>query len=161
MRRLIAGALAAIFGFFGFALIDATIENRVEILEAQVASLEARLDEHLTTVPYTTTTQPTTTTAARSISILGGNRTINTGTQVGFMAIRTPDTAQVRWRIVAGAEFVELVGANANGVLENSVTANVIAGPNLGAARLEASIPGATAYAARIVATVDIIINTP
>lgn len=103
-------------------------------------------------------TQPNTTTVARNISILGGNRTVNVNTTIGFTAIPTPAGAQVQWRIVAGAGFVTLNNANAQGIVTGT-TVNVTAGSNPGAARLEASIQGVNASAARIVATVDIIIN--
>ncbi|MCL2531007.1 MAG: molybdopterin-dependent oxidoreductase [Oscillospiraceae bacterium] len=108
-------------------------------------------------------TQPTTTTVARSISIIGGNRTVTTATTViGFSATATPATiaaSQIQWRIVVGAGFASLSGA-VNGIATGS-TANLEIGTTPGAVRLEASIPGATAGAARIVTTVDIIINEP
>ena len=58
-----------------------------------------------------------------------------------------------------GAGFASLSGA-VNGIATGS-TANLEIGTTPGAVRLEASIPGATAGAARIVTTVDIIINEP
>jgi|GEM_PF-4452648 len=152
MRRLIASALAAVFGFFGFVLIDASIENRVETLESQVMSLEARLDDWYDVwLEFSSTTQPPPTTVARSVHILGGTRTVTVGDTIGFTAVAMPSNAVVQWRIVAGNEFVTL---HSTAGVTTTITATTT-----GAARLEASIAGETAGASRIVATVDIIIN--